>query len=189
MLEQAVSRQNNLRSRRWRVVLRVIQMLLLITTAVLVVFGFTLAGVFWEADRAVFWNWCLQIVILALPAAGFALLLQAMINRLRLEYDYILQGPTFSVYRLLGNRRAWYLSFDMRSAEILAENSHEGEHPHSKTASAVIDLTRNEDAPHILLLRARDCLRGHRRKDRCLLLEMSETFYAAFRQQIQGSAT
>ncbi len=185
MWEQAVSRQNNSRGRRWRAVLRVIQVLLLITTMALAVFGFTLAGVFWETDRAAFWNWCLQIVILALPAAGFALLLQAMINRLRLEYDYILQGPAFSVYRLLGNRRTWYLSFDMRGAEVLAENVQGGEGVRSKTAPAAIDLTRNEDAPHIVLLRARGCLRGRKQKDRCLLLEMGETFYAAFQRQMR----
>lgn len=185
MLEQAVSRQNNSRSRRWITVLRVIQVLLLIMTAVLAVFGFTLAGVFWESDRDAFWNWCLQIVILALPAAGFALLLQAMINRLRLEYDYILQGPTFSVYRLLGNRRTWYLSFDMRGAEVLAESVQGETSPRSEAASTVTDLTRNEDAPHIVLLRARGCQRRHRQKDRCLLLEMGETFYATFRQQMR----
>ncbi len=185
MLEQAVSRQNNARNRHWTVVLRVIQVLLVITTVVLVVFGFTLAGVFWESDRSAFWNWCLQITILALPAAGFALLLQAMINRLRLEYDYTLQGPAFSVYRLLGNRRTWYLSFDMRSAEVLAENVRRGESVCSETAPAAIDLTRNEDAPHIVLLRARDCLRGRKQKDRYLLLEMGETFYAAFQRQMR----
>lgn len=185
MLEQAVSRQNNSRSRRWTTVLRVIQVLLLITTAVLAVFGFTLAGVFWESDRDAFWNWCLQIVILALPAAGFALLLQAIINRLRLEYDYVLQGPTFSVYRLLGNRRAWYLSFDMRSAEVLAENAQRGESPRSEADPAVIDLTRNEDAPHLVLLRTRGCQRRRKQKDCCLLLEMSETFYTAFQQQMR----
>lgn len=54
MLEQAVSRRNNTRGRRWGKVLRTIQVLLFLVTVVLVVFGVTLASVFWETDQALF---------------------------------------------------------------------------------------------------------------------------------------
>lgn len=127
-------------------------------------------------------------MILALPAIGFMLLLQAMINRLRLEYDYVLQGPSVSVYRLLGNRRTWRLSFDVRGAELLAEAGRGEEGAALSPPHGTIDLTRNEDALHLVLLRVRGCYLRRGQRDCCVLLELNDVFYSALRRELGSYA-
>ncbi len=113
MLEQSVSRHDWRSEKRWRSWYRAIQITLLVLFIFGEMLGLTLASVFFEIDQALFWQRVFMVVILGLPMLIVVLLLQVLIRRRSLEYDYELFGNTFTVYRIYGNRRKEYLSFGL----------------------------------------------------------------------------
>ncbi len=187
MLEQAVSKYNNTRERRWKNILRAMQIVLLVIFVVLEVFGFMLAGVYREMGDDYFWQWCLQMVILGLPMVTVILLLQIPIYKLMMEYDYNLSGQAFSCYRFYGSRRKWYFSFDLNTVTVFAELSEirEGSREDQLLGRALI-ASCNEDAKHLVLVHSEDCVIGRKRRAQSLVLELNDAFYAAFRRELRG---
>ncbi len=187
MLEQAVCKHDNRRERRWKNVLRAMQIILLVILVVLEVFGFTLSGVYRELGEDIFWQWCLQLVILGLPIITVILLLQIPIHKLMMEYDYNLMGQAFSCFRFYGSRRKWYFSFDLNTVTIFKElrDIGEGSKEEELLRHARI-VSCNEDAKHLMLVHSEDCVIGRKRKEQSLVLELNDTFYAAFQRELRG---
>ncbi len=187
MLEQAVSKRNNQRQRRWKNILRAMQILLAVILLVCEVFGFMLAGVYREMGERYFWQWILQMVMLGLPMLTVIALLQIPIYKLILEYDYNLQGQAFSCYRLYGSRRKWYFSFDLNTVTVfkdireIADGSEE-----ARLLDRAVIVSCNEDAKHLIFVRTQDCVIGRRRKEAGFVLELNDAFYAAFRRELRG---
>lgn len=187
MLEQAVSKYNNTRERRWKNILRAMQIILAVILLVCEVFGFMLAGVYREMGESYFWQWILQMVILGLPILTVILLLQIPIHKLILEYDYNLLGQAFSCYRLYGSRRKWYFSFDLNTVSAfkdvreIADGSEE-----EQLLSGAVIVSCNEDAKHLVLVHTCDCVIGRKRRECSFVLELNETFYDAFRRELRG---
>ena len=181
MLEQAVSKYNNDRERRWKNILRAMQIILGVILAVCEIFGFMLAG------DSYFWQWILQMVILGLPMLTVILLLQIPIHKLMLEYDYNLLGQAFSCYRLYGSRRKWYFSFDLNTVTVFEDirEIEDGSEEERLLKSAVI-VSCNEDAKHLMLVHSEDCVIGRKRKDASFVLELNDAFYDAFRRELRG---
>lgn len=187
MLEQAVSKYNNDRERRWKNILRAMQIILGVILAVCEIFGFMLAGVYREMGDSYFWQWILQMVILGLPMLTVILLLQIPIHKLMLEYDYNLLGQAFSCYRLYGSRRKWYFSFDLNTVTVFEDirEIEDGSEEERLLKSAVI-VSCNEDAKHLMLVHSEDCVIGRKRKDASFVLELNDAFYDAFRRELRG---
>ncbi len=187
MLEQAVSKQNNQRERRWKNGLRAMQILLAVILLACEVFGFMLAGVYREMGEAYFWQWILQMVLLGLPMLTVIVLLQIPIHKLILEYDYNLQGQAFSCYRLYGSRRKWYFSFDLNTVTVFRDIREiaDGSQEERLLGKAVI-VSCNEDAEHLMLVHTQDCVMGKKRREASLVLELNDRFHAAFRRELRG---
>ncbi len=187
MLEQAVSKWNNQRQRRWKNVLRGMQIFLAVALLVCEVFGFMLAGVYREMGETYFWQWIFQMVILGLPMLTVIALLQIPIHKLILEYDYNLAGQAFSCYRLYGSRRKWYSSFDLNTVTVFKDIREitDGSEEERLLDGAVI-VSCNEDAKHLILVHTRDCVIGRKRKEAGFVLELNDAFYDAFRRELRG---
>lgn len=187
MLEQAVSKYNNGRERRWKNILRVMQILLALALLICEAFGFMLAGVYREMGESYFWQWIFQMVILGLPMLTVILLLQIPIHKLMLEYDFDLLGQAFSCYRLYGSRRKWYFSFDLNTVTVFKDirEIEDGSEEEQLLNSALI-VSCNEDAKHLMLVHTVDCVIGRKRKKAIFVLELNDTFYAAFRRELRG---
>ena len=187
MLEQAVSKWNNIRERRWKNILRAMQILLAVILAVCEVFGFTLAGVYRQMGDEYFWQWILQMVVLGLPMLTVILLLQIPIHRLMLEYDYNLLGQAFSCYRIYGSRRKWYFSFDLNTVTVFEDIREiaDGSGEEQLLKDAVI-VSLNEDAKHLVFVHTQDCVIGRKRKEASFVLELNDAFFAAFKRELRG---
>ena len=187
MLEQAVSKWNNGRERRWKNILRGMQIVLAVILAVCEVFGFTLAGVYRQMGDAYFWQWILQMVVLGLPMLTVILLLQIPIHRLMVEYDYNLLGQAFSCYRFYGSRRKWYFSFDLNTVTVFKDirEIDDGSEEEQLLREAVI-VSCNEDAKHLMLVHSADCVIGRKRKKASFVLELNDTFHTAFKRELRG---
>lgn len=186
MLEQAVNKWNNGREQRWKNVLRFLQILLGIILAVCEIFGFMLAGVYGEMGQSYLWQWIFQMVILGLPILTVIALLQIPIHKLMLEYDYSLQGQAFSCFRLYGNRRKWYFSFDLNSVTVfqdvrqIADGSKE-----ARLLDKAVIASCNEDAKHLMLVHTKACTIGKKQREASLILELDDKFYAAFERELR----
>lgn len=187
MLEQAVCKWNNTRERRWTAVLRAMQIILAVILAICEVFGFMLAGVYREMGDNYFWQWILQMVILGLPILTIIVLLQLPIHKLMVEYDYNLQGQGFSCYRLYGNRRKWYFSFDLNTVAVFKDVREiaDGSYEEQLLNQAVI-VSLNEDAKHLVLVHSGDCIIGNKHREASVVLELNDAFYTAFQRELRG---
>lgn len=185
-MEQGVCKRDNRRERRWKNVLRAIQLLLAAALLIGEVFGFTLAGVYREMGDSYFWQWIAQMVLLGLPVLTVILLLQLPVNRLMLEYDYELQGQAFSCYRLLGSRRKWFFSFDLNTVTVFQDvrQIEEGSPEEALLHRAVIACC-NEDAPHLMLVASDDCVIGRKRGRTALVLELTGSFHDAMARELR----
>lgn len=187
MLEQAVCKWDNRRERRWSAVLRGMQIVLAVVLLICEVFGFMLAGVYREMGESYFWQWILQLVLLGLPMLTVILLLQIPIRRMGKEYDYQLTGEAFSCYRLYGNRRKWYFSFNLNSVTVFRDITQipEDSREEQLLERAVI-VSCNEDAPHLVLVHTKSCFIGKNHKPASLVLELNDALYEAFRRELRG---
>ena len=187
MLEQAVNKWNNSRERRWKNILRAMQIILALILLVGEVFGFMLAGVYREMGEEYFWQWIVQMVILGLPVLTVILILQVPIHKLMLEYDYNLLGQAFSCYRLYGSRRKWYFSFNLNAVTVFKDirEIEDGSEEEQLLREAVI-VSCNEDAKHLMLVHSAECVIGRKRKKASFVLELNDTFHAAFKRELRG---
>lgn len=119
MIEQAVTRFKDDRYRRWTRLLRALQLLALAALVLGEVLGMTLAGVYFDTDQALFWQWVLQLILFGAPLLLFAFLLELRLRLRSVQFDYCLQGSAFTVYRLIYSRRKPFLSFDLASVRQL----------------------------------------------------------------------
>jgi len=186
MLEQAVSKRDNAREKAWKKALRGVQIFLVIILVILEAFGFTISVVYWETDRNLFWQWIAMLAALGVPLILFTLLLQIPINKLRLEYDYTLQGQAFTIHRLYGSRRKWYLSFDLNTITDFVDvrEIKEGSREDVLLDKAII-VGFNQSAPHMMLVRTLDCIIENNRREAVLVLELNEPLYNAFRHELR----
>ena len=185
MIEQTIRKYNNRNDRFWKKVFRFLQLTSLFVLGVGAYFGFTVNSFYWHIDRTVFWQSCFYLLLMCLPLLIFVLVLHGLICKVGLEYDYELSGNILSVYRLLGSRRKFYLSFDLNNVTLIREISNirsgsreEGLLRSAKAASC------NEDAPHLFLLQVSDCRLSRRVADVCVLVELNSTFYAALSRKL-----
>jgi hypothetical protein len=116
----------------------------------------------------------------------FVLVLQGLVCKMGLEYDYELSGSILSVYRLLGNSRKFYLSFDLNNVTLIRETSdiRAGSREEALLRRAKV-ASCNADAPHLFLLQVSDCRLGRRVTDLCVLVELNNTFYAALSRKLR----
>ncbi len=179
MLEDAVVRKNSAYSRTWGRGLRIFQCVLLLIFVILEGFGLSLSGVLWETDRTAFWQYCIHMAVVGLPLAVLIIGLQYPIHKLTLQYDYELQGGRFTAYRLYGNRRRRYVSFELSS--VRAFRPLEGQPPRG-----AVDLSLNEDAVHRMLAEIGECVVGRKMRPAIVVLELGERFYAELSRALRG---
>lgn len=180
MLEQVIRKKNNSNDRFWK---RVFQLLRGISIGVLIFtlyFGFSVNRFLWTADRVVFWQATLSLILITLPLFLFVLFAHRMIHKYGLAYDYELFEDTLTLFRLQGNSRRRYLAFDLNTisffkdiGDIRPGSNEEQLLRKAKSASC------NPDASHLLLVKA-ECLYKYGTKTQFVLLELNEEFYAAF---------
>lgn len=187
MLEQAVNKWNNERERRWKIILRVMQILLAAVLLICEVFGFMLAGVYRSMGDSYFWQWIAQMVLLGLPLLTVILVLQVPIHKLTMEFDLSLSGQAFSCYRLYGNRRKWYFSFDLNTVTVFQDVRQipDGSREEALLEQAVI-VSFNEDAKHLMLVHTKACVMGRKHKEASFVLELNDAFHAAFSRELRG---
>ena len=122
---------------------------------------------------------------MCLPMLLFVLVLHGLICKVGLEYDYELSGNLLSIYRLLGNSRKFYLSFDLTNVTLARDTSdiRSGSREEALLRSAKV-ASCNADAPHLFLLQVSDCRLGRRVTDLCVLVELNNTFYTALSRKL-----
>lgn len=166
MIEQAVTRFADDRYRRWTKLLRGLQVFALTALVLGEVFGMTLAGVYFDTDQAMFWQWVLQLILFGAPLLLFAFLLELRLRRRSIQFDYCLQGSAFTVYRLIYSRRKPFLSFDLASVRELRSFPDSADDVEQKRLlSDSIVACCNADAAVLMLVTTDSCLtrRGMRR--------------------------
>lgn len=179
MLEDAISRNNGAYSRRWGKGLRIFQCVLLFVFVLLEGFGFSLSGVLWETERTAFWQLCLHMVLAGLPLAVLIVGLQFPIHRLTVQFDYELQGNRFTGYKIYGNRRRRYVSFEFPAVRSFKPAP-------DVLPRGAVDLSLNEDAEHRMLLELTECAVGRRLRAAAVVLELNDRFYAEFSRNLRG---
>jgi len=180
MLEQVVRKNDNANDRFWKKIFRVIQVTSLVVLGIGLSFGFTVNSYYWNIDRAVFWQSCFYLLTMALPLVVFVTLLQGMIYKLGLEYDYEYTGTGLRIYRLLGSSRKHYVSFELDSVSYFKDVvSIRSGSPDEKLLRSAKVASCNSDAPHLVLVRADECLMRGKARQVYVLLELNDEFYEA----------
>jgi len=178
MLEQVVRKTDNANDRFWKKIFRIIQVISLVFLGIGISFGFTVNSYYWNIDRAVFWQSCFYLLTMALPLVAFVAILQGMIYKLGLEYDYEYTGTGIRIFRLLGNSRKHYLSFELTSIsyfkDVVSIRPGSADEKLLRSAKAA---SCNPDAPHLVLIRTDECLLRGKPRQVYVLLELNDVFY------------
>lgn len=179
MLEDVIAKKNSSYSRAWGKGLRIFQCILLLIFVILEGFGLSLSGVLWDTDRTAFWQYCLHMAVVGLPLAFLIIGLQYPIHKLTLQYDYELQSGHFSAYKVYGNRRKRYVSFEFSSVRTFK--------PLKDTPPrGAVNLSLNDDAERRMLADLEECLVGRKLRPAQVVLELNEQFYAEFSRNLRG---
>lgn len=158
MIEQAVTRLTDDRYRRWTRLLRGLQVFALTALVLGEVFGMTLAGVYFDTDQAMFWQWVMQLILFGAPLLLFAFLLELRLRLRSVQFDYCLQGSAFTVYRLVYSRRKPFLSFDLASVhELRPFPDTAGDAEQKRLLKGAVVACCNADAA-LLLVTVENCL-------------------------------
>lgn len=172
MIEQAVSKRNRTREKKLILLFRIIMVIAIALLLAGEILGITLASVYWQGNQDVFWQWVLVLLFFGLPIAALCLLLQYLINRYRVEYDYVYQNESFSCYRITGQRRKSYLFFKL--SDISAYIRYDEIEPNSREArwlqNAVL-ICCNPKSDRLRLLYINNCQVGKKYKDCAVLIE------------------
>lgn len=184
-MEQTVVKHDDQRDRRIRKIFRIIQIVLLALAGIGLVFGFTIASVFWDTDRNVFWQSAVSMVLLTLPVLLAAGLLEWRIRKLCVEYDYVLSDNVLSVWKISGNRRALYLTVPLSSVTFCKRYDDLEEAERSKLARARFACCNASD-PRLALIESNAVRIGKRETAAAVLLEPNEELFRAFRRAAMG---
>lgn len=182
MIEQAVSRLPSKKEQIRIRLLRALQLLLIFLLLSGLVLGITLASVYWQTNQALFWQWVATLLFFGTPMLACCFLLQFFVNRLRVEYDYLLDGESFMVYRITGQRRKPYLSFSAKNMELFL--------PYDEILPGSPDMDRLQKAEllccdvnsdRLFLLQVKNVHIQKKTKDLSLLLELKSPLEKALK--------
>lgn len=170
MLEQSVSKHNNLRDRRMRRILRIIQITILVLAVLALGFGFSIAGVFWDSNRTVFWQAVVNMLLLAVPVLLVAAFLEWRIRKLCVEFDYILSDRTLYIWRITGGRRALWITIPLTELSFLKPYDELSDEERGKLKKVRFACC-NVDDPRMTLLEADQAIIRKRSAPVSLLIE------------------
>ena len=185
MIEQTVVKHDDHRDRILRKTLRIIQVVLIVLAGLALVFGFTVASVFWDTDRTVFWQALLNMILLALPVIGVAAFLEWRIQKLCVEYDYVLSDNVFSVFRVAGNRRVLWMTIPLPSLTFCKRYDELSEADKYRL-SHVLFACCNADDPRLTLIESDAVLIGKRERKASVLTEPEDELFRAFARAVRG---
>ena len=170
MIEQSVVKHDDRRDRRMRKAFRIIQVVLLVLGVLAFGFGFSIAGVFWDTDRTVFWQALVSMTIMMLPVLGVAAFLEWRIRNLCVEFDYIYSENVLSIWRISGNRRSLWITVPAESIRFCKpyDNLTEDE---QKKLSHVYFACCNASDPRLTLMESDCATIGKKQKPADILIE------------------
>ena len=173
MLEQTVVKHDDSRDRAVRKAMRIIQIVLIALVVLAYVLGISLFSAFWDVDRTMFWSGVLTLLLFTAPVLPVLALLEWRIRLLCVEYDYVLSDNTFSVWRISGNRRALYLSFDLNGLTFCKAYDSLSESELGKMKKALFACCNASD-PRLTLLEADGVQVRKQVRDAAILIEPNE---------------
>ncbi|MBQ6036616.1 MAG: hypothetical protein IJL43_04820 [Lachnospiraceae bacterium] len=174
-MEQSVSKRNNSHEHRYRRILRIVQIVLLVALVLGLLFGFTLFSPFLDIDQGYFFRGLASLLVLALPIFFVAGLLEWQILKLCVGYDYVLAGDLLTIYRVRGSRRKEWLGFSLsdisfcKSYELLTDEEME------KMQKAIFACC-NSDSKDLTLVEVRRTSAGSKAALSEILMEPNEEF-------------
>lgn len=184
MIEQSVVKHNDRRDRIVQRILRVIQIFLLVFAVLALGFGFAVAGVFWETDQNTFWQAALNMLLLALPVAVVIAFLEWRIRKLCIEFDYIFSDNTLVIWRIVGNRRALWITVPADRLTLVKPYDELTDDERKALAHARFACCNATD-PRLTLLESEDATVGKKRQSLALLLEPNDELKRALQLAVK----
>ena len=135
--------------------------------------GISLFGAFWDVDRSLFWGGFLTLLLFTFPVLPVLAFLEWRIRLLCVEYDYALSDNTFSVWRIGGNRRVFYLAFDLNDLTFCKAYDSLSESELGRMKKALFACCNASD-PRLTLVEANNVQIRKQIKDAAILLEPNE---------------
>lgn len=179
MLEQTVVKHEDRRDRAVRKAMRIIQIVLIALVVLAYVLGISIFSAFWDVDRSVFWNGLLTLLLLTAPVLPVLALLEWRIRLLCVEYDYVLSDNVFSVWKISGNRRALWITFDLADLMFCKAYDALSESELARMKRALFACCNASD-PRLMLVEAKNVQVKKHVSDSAVLLEPNEEFVRAF---------
>lgn len=170
MIEQSVVKHDDRRDRRMRKAFRIIQVVLLVLGVLAFGFGFAIAGVFWDADRTIFWQALVSMIIMMLPVLGIAAFLEWRIRNLCVEFDYIYSDQVLSIWRISGNRRSLWITVPAESIRFCKPYDNLSEEEQKKLAHVYFACCNASD-PRLTLIESDPATIGKKQKPAAILIE------------------
>lgn len=184
MIEQAVARINTEAETRRKRIYRGAQIVLAIVLLAEWVLGFTLLSMLWEGDRPAFWIGLIQVLLLGTPVLALIGVIEILVGRLGVEYDYELSADRFRIFRIARSRRKLCCSFAVEDVIFYKRYSELHGEETQKLKHAQI-FCCNSDSPALTVVELQDCLTGRKRRPQVLLLEMGEKLDLALRPALR----
>lgn len=187
MLEQAVSKRNNAGIKRMKLILRITQVVVLVLMLVGEVLGFTLSGVIYSASQTMFWQWIAMMVLMAIPALVLAAILEVIIRRRSIEFDYELKDTNVIVYRLVYGKRKLYLTFDLGNVSAIRAYDTVASNPlHRQDLKKSVIACCNYDDENLMCINTTNCTFKRRKCSTMIIMEPNEAFRQVFQRSCKS---
>ena len=174
-MEQSVSKRNNTHEHRYRRILRIVQVVLLIALVLGLVLGFTLFSPFLDTDQGFFFRGIVSLLVLALPIFFIAGLLEWQILKLCVGYDYVLSGDFLTIFRVRGSHRKEWLGFALSDISFCKAYDQLTEAELQKMKKAIFACC-NSDSQDLTLVEVRRTGSGNKENLSAILMEPNEEF-------------